>query len=87
MKSITFLGQRYPVEIVSLILPRKAGLMARAHPVHEERANVTLLSDIELPLGEKFILENADHGHFTVRVLGCSARPDGKHVIVGLVLR
>jgi hypothetical protein len=87
MKSIIFSERRYTVEIISLSLPRNAGLMSRGHPIHGERPNVTLLSDIELPLGEKFILENAEQGHFTVRVLGCSARPDGKHVIVGLVLR
>ena len=86
MKSITYEGKRFEVEIVSLSLPREPGLMGRAHPAQAQSANVALLCYKELPLGAKFMLDNADDEHFEVKVLGCSARPDGRHVIVGLVL-
>jgi hypothetical protein len=85
MRSITFAGQRYDVEIVSLALPRGPGLMGRGHPLTGQKPNVTLLSPKEIPLGARFTMENADDGRLEATVLGCTTRPDGRYVVVGLV--
>jgi hypothetical protein len=85
MRRISYAGKRYEVEIISLALPRDTGLMGRGHPMASQKPNLTLLCSIDLPLGARFTLENADEGELEATVLGRSPRLDGRFAIVGLV--
>lgn len=84
MRSITYAGQVFQVEILSLAMPRPLGLLSRGQPPGE--ANLTMLSPVELPIGAQFGLANADDAPFHLRVLGCVQHVDGRFVILGSVV-
>ncbi len=82
MRSIVHGSQRIEVEVVSFTRPRPGGLMNRAHPTITDEANLTMISPVELPLGVKVKLDNADGTESEVRIRGCAGREDGRFVVL-----
>jgi hypothetical protein len=84
MRNIQYAGQSYDVAIVSLSLPRDPGLMSRGHPMPDQRAHLTMLSAVELPVGARFLLHNPDHCLFAFRVRGCARSYKGRFLVLGV---
>jgi hypothetical protein len=83
MRKIRCDGRTYEVQILSLARPRDGGVLGPPQRALGDGAKVTLLCPVELEIGARFLLENADDREFPARVLGCAAQGDGRFLILG----